>query len=451
MKRIRNLFITLGFNQAILFSLGLRGWQTVAGVVTLFLITHFFTPTQQGFYYTFNSLLMLQIFFEMGFSYVLIQFTSHEFAYLKWGKLSRVIGGKRIRRFKELLSKSVCWYFWIALLFLIITIPIGLHFLSLKATNVDFYWRLPFACLVIATTMNLFILPFLACVEGSGQVREIYQLRFFQNLFGTWVSWFVIILGGGLYNAAAIAFINTIMSVFWLIFRRPILLRMTLPSRMKKAVTTSLFSWRSEIWPMQWRIAISWISGYFINQVFVPILFYYHNPVVAGQMGMSLSISSMIVFIGQAWITTKAPTIGKIVAIKDWRLLDKTFYRLCVESCTVVFITSLGFIFIVNTFHHYPPFHRLLPPIQILFLCASAMITHIINCFAQYLRSHKQEPFMVLSVIGAMLIASSAWFFGKYYDSESMVISVLIINLIYGLPSALWLWNKKKKLWHQTI
>jgi len=449
LKKIKQLFMKIGFNQAILFSLGLRGWQALAGVFTLFLIARFFTPIQQGFFYTFNSLLMLQIFFEMGFSYVLVQFTSHEFAYLRWGQSGRIIGGEKIRRFKELLAKSFRWYFWIALLFLCITIPIGLYFLGLKDNGVHFYWRLPFALLVVATALNLLLLPFLACIEGSGQVREVYRLRFFQNFCATWVSWLVIVMGGGLYNAVAISLTNVLISILWLVFKRPILLRMVYPSKVKKIITKNLFNWRVEIWPMQWRIAISWISGYFINQVFVPILFYYHSPVIAGQMGMSLAISTMITFIGQAWISAKAPTLGKIVAIKDWKLLDSTFYRLCAESCTVVLCACVGFIFIVITFHHIPLFHRLLPPFQLICLTASAMITHCINCVAQYLRSHKREPFMILSVIGAILIAVSALFFGKYYGSEGIVIAVLTINLFYGLPSALWLWKKKKKIWHQ--
>lgn len=32
-------------------------------------------------------------------------------------------------------------------------------------------------------------------------------------------------------------------------------------------------SWKTEIWPLQWRIALSWLSGYFIFQLFTPILF----------------------------------------------------------------------------------------------------------------------------------------------------------------------------------
>ncbi|MDP1573501.1 MAG: hypothetical protein Q8L78_01005 [Coxiellaceae bacterium] len=441
----------LGLNQAILFSIGLRGWQTLAGLVTLFLIAHFFTPIQQGFFYTFNSLLMLQIFFEMGFSYVLIQFNSHEFAHLKWARLGRVSGGKKIQRFKVLLAKSLHWYFWSAILFIIITVPIGLYFLGLKSTNLGFYWRSPWVFLVLMTGINLLLMPFLSCIEGSGQVREVYRLRFFQNVCGTCVAWLVILLHGGLYNAVALSTATALISFFWLFKNRPGLLRIATDKKIKKLFSADLLCWKTEIWPMQWRIAISWISGYFINQIFVPILFYYKNPIVAGQMGMSLAISTMLVFVGQAWISAKAPMLGKIVAKGDWAELDSTFYRLVKQSSAIVLLSCFGFISVVMVFQYFPIAHRLLPPFQLCFLVGSAFISHFINCIAQYLRSHKQEPFMILSVIGAILIANSAWFFGKYYSSEGIVIAVFLINLVYGLPSAIWLWRKKRKLWHHLL
>lgn len=438
-----------GINQAILFNIGLRAWQTLAGIFTLFLIAHFFSKTQQGFYYTFNSVLMLQIFFEMGLSYVLIQFSSHEFARIKWALKGRVSGGNYIKRFKLLLSKAFSWYLVCAILFIIVTIPAGLYFLNIKATNVDFSWRSPWIWLVFITAINLVLLPFLACIEGSGEVKEVYRIRFIQGILGTCLAWIVIILKGGLYSAVSIAAASTLVSSYWLLRTRPLLFRI---ARYKSTQSCeSIFSWKSEVWPMQWRIAISWISGYFINQIFVPILFYYKSPAIAGQMGMSLAISNVIIFIGQAWISAKAPLLGKIVAKQDWKTLDKTFYTLSAQSALIVFAACISFLCASLLFHQFNIFHRILPFNQLAFLIGGAFITHLINCIAQYLRSHKQEPFMVLSVIGGILIASTAWFFGKNYSSYGIVVAVFFINLFYGLPSALWLWNKKKKIWHTSL
>ena len=43
--------------------------------------------------------------------------------------------------------------------------------------------------------------------------------------------------------------------------------------------------WRTEIWPFQWRLAVSWLCGYFTFQLFNPILFAVRGPIEAGQMG----------------------------------------------------------------------------------------------------------------------------------------------------------------------
>ncbi len=59
-----------------------RGWASLAGLVTVALIARFLSPAEQGYYYTFGSLIALQIVFELGFSFVILQMASHERAHL---------------------------------------------------------------------------------------------------------------------------------------------------------------------------------------------------------------------------------------------------------------------------------------------------------------------------------------------------------------------------------
>jgi len=47
-------------------------------------IARFLTPSEQGYYYTFNSLVALQIVFELGFSFVILQLAAHERAQLSF-------------------------------------------------------------------------------------------------------------------------------------------------------------------------------------------------------------------------------------------------------------------------------------------------------------------------------------------------------------------------------
>src|ERR1700722_5120239 len=79
----RRLVHFSGFDNAVAFGFLARVWSMGAGVVALLLIAAFFTPQIQGFYYTFTSLVALQVFAEMGLGQVIIQFAAHEWAHLK--------------------------------------------------------------------------------------------------------------------------------------------------------------------------------------------------------------------------------------------------------------------------------------------------------------------------------------------------------------------------------
>src|SRR5450631_2953866 len=71
-----------GLDRAIGFTILARGWSTLAGVLTVLLIARFLSPSEQGYYYTFSSLVALQVVFELGFAFVILQLAAHERAHL---------------------------------------------------------------------------------------------------------------------------------------------------------------------------------------------------------------------------------------------------------------------------------------------------------------------------------------------------------------------------------
>jgi len=68
----------LGIDKAIGFTVVARFIQGVGGFVSLFLIAAYLTSEEQGFYYTFGSILAIQIFFELGLGGIINQYTAHE-------------------------------------------------------------------------------------------------------------------------------------------------------------------------------------------------------------------------------------------------------------------------------------------------------------------------------------------------------------------------------------
>ena len=61
-----NIAHKIGMDKSIAYSSGARIVQGVTGVGSIFFISTFLTGVEQGFYFTFGSILALQVFFELG-------------------------------------------------------------------------------------------------------------------------------------------------------------------------------------------------------------------------------------------------------------------------------------------------------------------------------------------------------------------------------------------------
>jgi hypothetical protein len=445
---IKRIVSLTGLNRAIGFSLLTRGWQVIAGPISILLVTKFFSPEEQGFYYTFSSILALQVLFELGLAFVIQQFSSHEFASLTWGNKGQVNGAEvAVARFYAVIERSVVWYCWVALMLIVLILPFGLYFFSGQAEHAPLVaWRYAWTLLVFSAALYVPLIPVLAAIEGSGEVARVNKLRLIQVAAANLATWIAIASGAGLFSTLSVFAVNALVGYTWVARNYPLLLAQL---RKKWGVeATKHFSWMREVWPMQWRIAVSWISGYVIFQLFTPILFYYQGPAVAGRMGISLVIANLTITFAQVWLQTNTPQMAQAVARKDWHELDRVFARVFWQSTAVVCIGSIlvlaGLYFIAK----FPLGQRFLPLQDMTCLLAAFALSHVIGAFAYYLRVHKQEPFMQLSVIGAILVGSSLWFFGRTYGSSGMALSLLVINLAYGFPSALWLWIHLRKKWH---
>ncbi len=104
-------FRMFGIDRAIAYTLVGRGWSLIAGPLTIILIARFLRPEQQGFYYTFGSVIALNIFFELGLTYVLLQFASHEKAHLEWATAGTLSGSNIAEmRLAALLKLALRWY-----------------------------------------------------------------------------------------------------------------------------------------------------------------------------------------------------------------------------------------------------------------------------------------------------------------------------------------------------
>ncbi|HEY6838495.1 MAG TPA: hypothetical protein VI389_07115 [Geobacteraceae bacterium] len=438
----------LGVNRAIGFGVLTRVWGLAAGPVTILFVASRLSQVEQGFYYTFSSLLALQVFFELGLMFVIAQFASHEFVGLRWGEGGRVEGDPvNLGRFTSLLGKSVTWFFVAATLLVAVLIPCGLAFLGQgHEGGVGFAWRLPWMVAVAGTAANLLAVPFMAVIMGSGDVASVNQRECLGAVAGNCACWAIFLLQGGLYAACAVSWGNAVVSWGYLLRKKPDLLRRGLG---KRGSGSDGIGWWREVWPMQWKIALSWVSGYFIFQLFTPVLFRYQGPVVAGQMGITLTASNALFAAAIAWLSTKSPDFGKLVAVRDWRQLDQLFFRVLGQATTFAAVgAAAGWALIKGLQTWHPLGQRFIPAGQVAILLAAVCINVVISGLAIYLRAHKREPFLVVSLIGALLQGTATWYLGKNYGSFGIVAGFLAVTMLFGLPAAVFVWRRCRAAWH---
>jgi hypothetical protein len=452
--RIIKILRIFGLNRAIGYGVLARAWSFVAGPITILIIASRFSKEQQGFYYTISSLLALQIFFELGLVAVLAQFASHEFALLTWGPKGRIEGDPVAReRLIDLLCKSTKWFAVVALLLVIVLIPAGLLFLSQRhEMAIDFSWRIPWILAVCGTAVNLLIVPFFAIVMGSGDVVTVNHREMLGAVVSSLICWTVIGFYGGLYAVFAITTGTIIVSCVYLAKEKPELVKIAWNGVLGSgahAVRANTVSWRGEVWPMQWKIALSWVSGYFIFQLFTPVLFHYQGAVVAGQMGMTLSVSNALLAGCATWMNSRGPEFGKMIAKREWLQLDSMFYRVMAQSVVVVLCGAfVGWGIIAFLQAHYQVGQRFIPASHASLLFGAICVQIVISGFAVYLRAHKKEPFMWLSIAGAVIQGTATWYLGMRYSSLGVTAGFFAMNCLFGLPAAYLIWQRCRKNWH---
>lgn len=439
--KIRIHGLPFGLDAAQLLSLLARSAQLLSGFVTLSLVVYFFDLKTQGYFFTFNSLIALQVFAEMGLNMVLIQFAAHEMARLRWTDEGIITGDFTAKsRLRSLLMFALGWFGIAAVLLVVILIPAGAWFFGRPSMNLEppahllVHWNL----LVVSISGNLIVTALFSVIEGAGKVSEVASVRLAQFIGGALIGWTAIILGAGLLALALQYAVMMTIGIVYLVTRRLAFIEDMIRSKLKPRA----LNWRLEILPFQWRIAVSCLSGYFVFQYTTPLLFATQGPEAAGRMGLTMQVFSAISSLCIIFVTARSPAFGQLVSSSMYTKLDHLFKRSVVQSFTALGLTvflALSTIIILS--RYYTDFGaRLLPLSQTVALSLACIGSHAVYAQSIYLRAHKQEPFMKLSVINAVLMAAlSTWAIPRA-GTAGAVAAYVFVTLAISTPLGTWIY-----------
>jgi O-antigen/teichoic acid export membrane protein len=439
---------SLGIDKAIGFTFIARLIQALGSIGNLFLISFFLTKEEQGYFYTFTSLVAVQVFFELGLNSIIIQYTAHEVAHLKYTKEDFFFGSDiHLSRLSSMLHFCVKVFSILSIILLIILNIIGYIFFNhYSLTNTDVNWSSPWIMLTLSTSLLLFINPILGFLQGLGRVKETSKILLYQQIITLVTTSIVLVCKGGLWTLGIANLLSVIFVMSYLFFSDNLIIL----KYIYKKINIWRIEYKKEILPYQYKIALSWISGYLIFQLFNPVIFAYDGPIIAGKMGLTIAAFNGISVLGMSWIATKVPLFSSLIALKNNQLLDDTFQKSLSQLLVITFILIISFLLFVLLLNvlNIQLVSRFLP---FTYLCLFAIITlvnQLIFSWATYLRCHKQEPYLINSIVGGLLTATSTLLFGKYFGYKGIVIGYFALTVFLGLPWAYKIYLSKKHEWH---
>jgi hypothetical protein len=427
----------LGVDGAVGYTFLARAVSIAGSVGTVLLIVRFLTPVEQGCYYTLLSLVSLQLVFELGFSFVIQQMAAHECAHLELHQDGRISGDPVAHaRLASTLQLSLRWYSVAAAALCVFLGPLGIVFFSFRAASEPgpIALRGPWLAAVVASALSLWCTPFYSFLEGCGQVRAVAAMRLRQSAATSACAWVPLLLGQGLYSpAAAIAGYIAAGLLFVLTQRR------LLTGLLRYPAGDSAVCWTHEVWPFQWRIAVSWICSYFTVQILIPLIFALRGPVEAGQMGMSLSITGYMTVLALAWTSTKTTPFGTMIARRAYGDLDRLFRRTLGQSLAAFALLALAVCGGMLLLPLLAPrlAARLVSPQLFAVLVLASGANCIVQSLAVLLRSFKSEPFLAQSLVAATLTLALAALAAPRWGNRGAALSYLAATAVVGLPFAL--------------
>ncbi|MBU6362157.1 MAG: hypothetical protein KGS46_19270 [Chloroflexi bacterium] len=423
---------------AIHWMMGHRLWQGLAGVITALLVVHFLSADEQGWYFTFVSLAALYSIFEMGLSLAVIQRVAKLCLGVRWGAHGEVAGENR-GQVLALMQSGLRVYGILALVFIVCCWTVGwwMFYDAPPLSGVPLAWQLPWSALVLLTALSMITLFFWAILEGAGQLLTVYRLRLYLAVGGSVAGWIILSAGGFLWATLAIPCVSALGGLAWL-YRQQ-----------KKLLISAtayhpgvLREWNQTVWPLQWRVGIYWISIFFMSQLATPILFFSQGALIAGQMGLSLTIAHMIGILAQAWIARGVPQMTQAATTLDWHRLDAIFYRnfrysLLTFGAGIVSVVILYWAAVTWGYEA-----RLLPWQAMVGLVLFVFFYHLHNAWAAQLRSFHKEPLAGIFLLGAALIVLGSVLVVERYSVAGIVLTMLLVQAVWIVPASWWVWRR---------
>lgn len=396
----------------------------IFGFFGAFLCTLYLNPTDQGIFFLLLSFVSAQVLFEGGMYFQMQQ---------KLAALVKNNGNLIKETDNEIVSalwlKSFYFLFIVSVMYFVIIYAVASFILHDISSNAKLYLELFF----LLISLRFIISGIEAMLEGAGYREYIARIRIYYSLINGFLLCFFLASDYGLSSLVLSYSISVFLLLIFHLIKKGKIFFLLISNGLRKK---NKFSWRKEMLPVQMKLSVSWVFGFFSQQSLVPIIFYLSGPVIAGQFGFLMSIVNAIKSLSSSFIAKESPLFGVYISSKNYYelkyLLKKLVYKTII-LLTILVICSFVGIYLLSIFNP-DILNRItsLPAMAIILLSIYVIQMNLI--LANYVRAHNEEPFMAIVILGGILLPLSIAL-SSYYSNNDVVIasSILIMWILMGI------------------
>lgn len=424
----------LGVDRAIAISTATQLVRFVTGPITMLLMIKFLQPEEQGYFYSFAGVVGIQVFLEAGFAQSITQFSSKEFAWLRFNKQGLLVGKPdSLSRLRSLYQKANLYYTIMGGALTILLMGGGYLFFSSKPDH-GVAWQTPWLVGSACAAIGFMLTPFWALLEGCNRITEVATYRLWLSLLGFATTAVCLTLGLGINIVVWSSIVSTVFPIVYLGVKwRKLVIQILRPPGKAQV------SWRKEVWQFQWRIAGTWMSRYFLESGLAPLAMQLNGPVVAGQVGMTFQMIRMIGGIANTWTAIRIPTWGMLAAKGMWEEVNASWRLAARRSVGFCVLGLSGFLVGLLAFQWLLPDAgaRFLPASSTLGFAIGWMLYSIWLVSMHYTRALRMEPYTFLHVAVCVVFLGLCHLFSKVLGTSTIPWVFAAVHL----PAAVIAWK----------
>jgi len=438
-----------------------RGWVMLSGAATIFIVPQTLTPTEQGLFFTFLSIAAIQSIFEAGITSAFFNYTAHERAMLSASPDRTEAEHVRAHaRLLDLVKIARRWFLVLSMLFALLVGTFGFYFVqnSVQREGLTMHWQTPYLLLIAAISLSLYNLARIPILEGFGHIADVAQFRLRSSVLSVAALWTGMAAGWGLW-ALGVSYLlqnGTMAAQLRRAYQRLQLTTVTFTTNASISAacpaTDNTINWRTEFLPLQLRLAGSYFCGYFIAQAVLPFTLYVYGSVIAGQVGLMMSIFNALASIVAAYMYAAAPKYAEFIAHSDAASLSQIFTRVT----RVTLFTGLAVYVLVLMATYWAQaadlsiIHRMASPQVVTCMAVIGLVNAYVGSAATLLRAQKREPMLPISIIVALVYVLTMAFL-KDASVEHLFMAFAAVQIGIALPFTAMAVRKSGLLNYRTV